>query len=231
MSPSPSSFWFLDKPANQRSRLTWDTAAGPRHAKNICPLNPAHNSFGSRLGDLHLVLPSDPLDDFVWTWCSDCLVQDKVLHQLTTEGFTGFNPRPVHLRWERPSGQSLPILWEIEVTGWGGMAPVESGIRRIERCTACGRQVYTGFTNPEALFDEDEWDGNDFFMIWPMSRRIFITDRVSSFLRTHGLTGFEQSRLRQISFPKLVKTITPLPLRFQFPEDRARKLGEPLDIY
>jgi hypothetical protein len=226
-------YWYVDNAPNHSIRLVWDKVAGRRNGKHVCPANPSHNSSGKRLGDLHLLLPllpSTAFQDFMWTWFGECLVQEGILHQFALEGFTGFEPRPVHLRWEQPCVRPLPRLWEIQVNGWGGMAPSESGIERIERCVVCGRQVYTGFSKPEYLIDPRRWDGSDFFIVWPMPP-FFVTDRVASFFLARGLTGVQLTETRETSFSKHVKTLTPLPLRLWFPEERARRLGEPLDIY
>ncbi len=223
-----SKFARLNSPPYQ-VLLEWDRLAGRMHAKKVCPVDSAHNCSGKRLGDLHLVvLPNTVLQDFLWTWHSDCLVQDKVLRQFMSEGFTGFRPRPVHVRWEQPSTEALPTLWEIQVTGWAGMARPESGIRRTERCGVCGWQTYTPFTNPELLIDTNQWDGSDFFMVWPMPRYIFITERVASFIDVQGLTGAAVIPLHQMRIPR---GFGPGGLRTWMDDDRARQLGEPLDIY
>jgi hypothetical protein len=177
---------------------------------------------------MHLVLPASPLKDFVWTWYGECIIQDKVLHRFLSEGFTGFQPRPVYLRREQASNEPVPILWELLVTGWGGVAQAESGITRVERCAVCGRQTYTGFTNPAMLVDREQWDGSDFFLVWPMPRYIFITERVASFILAGGLTGAEVMELDRMRLPR---GFSPGGLRDWMDDDRARQLGEAVDIY
>jgi len=225
---SQCKYRYVVTPPDQPLRLDWDKLAGRRCAKNICAANPAHNCSGKRLGNLHLVLPSTVSQDFVWTWYSDCLIQDKVLHRFLSEGFTGFQPRPVHLRWEHPSDQPLPKLWELEVTGWAGMARPESGIRLLERCAVCGRQIYTSFATPAFLVDSKQWDGSDFFMVWPMPRFIFVTERVASFLQAEGLTGASAIELHQMRIPR---GFSPGGLRDWMADDRARQLADNLGIY
>lgn len=225
-----ATYWRLEKPVDVPTRLEWDKLAGRRSERYVCPANPAHTFSGKRLGDLHLLLPNAELQDFAWSWYSDCLIQDKVLRELNLQGFTGFEARAVHVRWEQASDRPLPKLWEIQVTGWGGIAPPESGITLVEKCEVCGRRVYTPFTDPKYLVDEQQWDGTDFFMVWPLSR-FFVTDRVASFVRGKGFTGVEILALPEMCFPKHVKFLGPLPLRLQLPEDRAHKLGDSLGIY
>jgi hypothetical protein len=110
------------------------------------------------------------------------------------------------------------------------MASPQSGIRRLERCAACGRQTYTLFTDPGHLIDESQWDGSDFFLVWPLPY-FFVTNRVAAVISSQRLTGLNLVRPDQISFSRLIKAFGPLPLRLRFPEARARKLGDPLDIY
>jgi hypothetical protein len=90
-------FWYASRPANEIS-LEWDKTAGRRMAKAVCPVNSAHRATGKRLGDLHLILPQMIPKDFMWTWYSDCLVQEIVGSKLVSAGFSGFNTRPVNIR-------------------------------------------------------------------------------------------------------------------------------------
>ena len=205
-------------------------SAGNRTAKNYCSANPDHRPLGRRLGNVHVLLNDNKLDDFAGTSYAECLVRKSVGHQLIARGFTGFNTNPVNVRTADESNSPMPQLVEIEVTGWGGMASVQSGIERIERCPVCGFQTYTKFTNPGQLIDEAIWDGSDFFLVWPMPL-FFITDRVASFIKAEKLTGVDVVEPHQFSSSKLIRILGPVPLRYRFPEERARLIGEPLDIY
>ena len=59
------------------------------------------------------------------------------------------------------------------------MAAAESGIRLVERCQTCGYLTYSACNNTEQIIDVTEWDGSDFFIVWPLPKCIFITDRVA----------------------------------------------------
>jgi hypothetical protein len=220
-------YWFLSRPPYTPT-LQWDKEAGRRTIQNVCPVDPAHNRSGKRPGELQLILPDTQLQDFAWTSYGDCLIQDRVLKEFTSAGFTGFYSRPVHLRREHDATELLPTLWELQITGWGGMARAESGVTRTERCPICGWQIYTRFTNPALLIDDANWDGSDFFMVWPMPRYVFIADRVASLIRSKGFTGADVIELSQIPLPR---GFGPGGLRDWMPEERARKLGVQLDIY
>jgi hypothetical protein len=224
---SHSEYCLLCRP-HYATPLQWDPLAGRRSAQNVCPVNPDHNRSGKRVGELHLLLSSNSRQDFLWTSHSDCLITDNVLRQFRSESFSGFQPRPVHVRWERPSAETLPKLWEIQVTGWGGLAPADSGVVRTERCAVCGWQTYTAFTNTEQLITKEQWDGSDFFIVWPMPRYIFITQRVASFIQAQGLIGAEIIELHQMRIPR---GFGPGGLRDWMTDERAQEIGKPLDIY
>jgi hypothetical protein len=48
---------------------------------------------------------------------------------------------------------------------------------------------YTPFTDPTSLIDVDQWDGTDFFMVWPLTQYVFTTSRVARVLHDHGFSG------------------------------------------
>jgi hypothetical protein len=223
-----STYWQLSWNRGMSNNLEWDKRVGRKHAKYECPIDSRHNCTGKRLGDLYVLPPMSPRFDFYWTWDSECVIRDSVLRSLQSQHFTGFDVRPVHLGAERDGEKALSSLWEIVVTGWAGMAAPESGVRLLEHCRACGRQQYTGFADSSLLVNEETWDGSDFFIVWPMSRGILITERVASFIQTMEWTGCSVTQLDQIP---PVKGFGPLPLRLRMPEERARQLGEPLGIY
>lgn len=194
-----------------------------------CPDNPGHKRGGRRLNDLTVILPGSRVEDFVWTWQSECLVQTHVLELLRSNGLTGFEVRPVAARF-RISSDPPPILWELILTGWAGQAKRESGIQinQVKSCPECGYLKYTGLIAPEYLIDEGNWDGSDFFMVWPMPRYLFVTERVVEVVHKNYLKGIEV-----VAVPELKPTdeFSPGRLSYFMPERRARELGEPLGIY
>jgi hypothetical protein len=155
-----------------------------------CPVDPGHQRAGKRIGDLTIVLPSDRVGDFVWTWLSDCLITDRVLKLFEEAGFTGFTVKPVAVKPKTGRGKNLitvPTLWELVVTGKGGDADPRSGIRRIYSCPHCGLVKYSSYRNG-IIVDERTWDGSDFFKIteYPF---ILLTQRVKDFIVERGLTN------------------------------------------
>jgi hypothetical protein len=196
--------------------------------QRVCQIDPGHNGAGARVGNLHLLIADNVLQDFMWTSYGNCLIEEKTRLLFLAEGFTGLQTAPVHLRYEPPSERPLPILHELKLTGWGGVARPESGVRIIRNCATCGLLEYSPFTNGELILDQNQWEGTDFFMVWPMPLYVFITDRVATFIRAKGLSGAEILELRKMRLPR---GFGPGRLSHWLPEDRARQLGEPLGIY
>lgn len=158
----------------------------------VCPIDPGHQRAGKRLSDLTIVLPSPEVGDFVWTWLSDCLITDRVLWLFRQAGLTGFEVRPVVVekvkRLDKRRLEEIPTLWELVVTGKGGDARPESGIRVIHRCEACGLVKYSSYQNG-ILVDEAQWDGSDFFTVNGYPKHILVTERVKDLIVTHRLTN------------------------------------------
>jgi hypothetical protein len=219
-------FWHLADSGLERNLAEWDQTAVDLESV-ICPIDPGHQRPGKRITDLSVILPNSPLGDFVWTWQSECLVQSRPLEIFKERGFRGFKTTPVQARFKRP-GVEPPKLWELSVTGWGGVAPTASGVHLIKSCPGCGLLQYSGFTNPEHLVDLDAWDGSDFFMVWPLPGFIFVTNRVAEAILNRGLTGL---KLLPLSGLTSHDGLSPGRLSYWMPEPRARKLGEPLGIY
>jgi len=197
----------------------------------ICPANEGHQRPGKRLTGLSVTLPGYNIEDFVWTWYSECLITDRVLELFKDSGVTGFEVKPVRAAFKRAQ-ESPPRLWQLVVTGWAGIAPPESGIKLIEDCPACGHKVYSAWTNPERLVTPSQWDGSDFFMVWPLPMHIFLTERVAQLIRESSLAGSILKPSENLVFsPQVVPTLSPGRLLYHMPEQRARELGEPLGIY
>lgn len=224
-------FWCLGDPSST-TRNAWWVEGEVDFAQVTCPLNPCHLGNGSRIQDLSIVLPNKTVQDVVWTWMSECLIQDHVLDAFQLNDFTGFQIKPVRAQFEHPDERPPPVLWELVVTGWGGMAHAESGIKLESCCEGCGYLKYSALTNPECLLDKSQWEGSDFFMIWPMPRFPFITARVAALIRERRFTGVVLKPINR--FSSLVGDLTPGfgPGRLSdwIPEERAKRLGKPLGI-
>ncbi len=238
-------YYELSRPDTVRRLAEWDDSVRLESVRY--PVDPGHARVGKRLTDLSVLLTSRRIPDFVWTWYSDCLIQDHVLRFFRGQGFTGFDVKPCSgshedrarrpdlcddnpgLRAGEAAQLEIPTLWELVVTGWAGVAPPESGVRLAKFCPACSHRVYSRFTSPTKLIDESQWDGSDFFMVWPLPRYTFITDRVAKAIRGNKLRGALLKPLSKLECK--VSSLSPGRLSHWMPEDRARQLGEPFGIY
>ena len=219
-------FWHLDGPKSTKGRAGWADDMD-FESTVICPLDEGHQRPGKRLPKLSVTLPRGEIQDFVWTWYGECLVQDKVLDLFRRHEFSGYSVKPVKAKFKVACENKLPKLWELIVTGWAGMASSESGIKLIERCEGCGHTVYSESNHPGELIDVSRWDGSDFFIVWPLPRFILVTDRVAQLIHDNGLTGATLKRPNDLD---LSGGFSPGRLSHWMPEERARTLGGSLGI-
>jgi len=123
-------FWLLTDP-DSATLAGWDDSVDLEQV--LCPITKEHMRGGKRTTDLRVILRSSRIDDLVWTWHNDCVIQDRVLRRFREAGFSGFEVAPVEvtkIRVRRAADQAeairqLPALWEVIVTGWAGEAPAE----------------------------------------------------------------------------------------------------------
>lgn len=158
----------------------------------VCPVDAGskaeHSRYQRWVRPLRVIGPVRPLTDVEWTVYGDMLVPREIALAFQSVEFSGFKVRPVELftTTETPIGREV---FEVQIAGWGGHAPLESGIRVLTECPVCKRRVYTGFSDSTKLFNFDSWDGSDFFVIWPMPRYIFVTGRVREYMLKERFTG------------------------------------------
>jgi hypothetical protein len=219
-------FWNLHRPESMVSEA--DYRDGADWEGVTCPVDDEHQRAGRRITDLDVEVRSGVKADFLWTFLSDCLIQDRVLELLRKNEVTGFEVKPVTTHFKRQCSDKPPRLWEFIVIGWAGIAPADSGIRLDESCGACGLLEYSGCSDPSKLIDARQWDGSDIFMVWPLPRYIFVTDRVAQLVRDNRLRGCVLKRPSELD---VSRGFSPGRLNCWMPDARARELGEPLGIY
>lgn len=174
--------WILYGPKSTKKLAEWvhdDMQLEPI----LCPLDEGHRRGGKRLTDLSVTLPGSFVNSFVWTWQGDCLFQDDVLDSFRTHGLTGFEVKPCAARFKKDIGKEPPRLWELIVTGWAGMASADSGIKLLRRCEGCQHMAYSAFSDATKLINRNQWDGSDIFMVWPLPRFVFISDRAAQIIK------------------------------------------------
>jgi hypothetical protein len=155
-------------------------------------------------------------------------VRPWVLDRFREAQLHGFTSVPAEV--DNSAGGPALDYRELLVTGWGGVAPVASGVALDTKrsCEHCGLLVYSAPTSPERLFVPAQWDGSDFFMIWPLPRFLFASERAAAVIGSAELTGVALKEL-----PKLVRksaTLSPGRLSYWMPEKLARERGQALGI-
>ncbi len=174
----------------------------------LCPLDKHHMRAGARIGDLRLVLPTTHIGDFIWTIMSECVVTDRVLKLFETTGFTGFQTRSAHIarirRRRADSKIPIPKVWELLVTGKGGDAHPDSGIRLLRTCSGCNKKVYSSFRNG-IIVKEEEWDGSDFFTVNGYPRFILITEKVKDLIIESKLINCAIIRSQDVQWGSLYR--------------------------
>lgn len=220
-------FFLIHPPKNSNCVADSDPGAPFEMHKIRCPIVPGHKR-GVRISDLDVLVPCNPAPDVIFTWMSECLIQERAWKLFVDEKFTGFSIRPAKARIQRD--RSPIVVYELLITGWAGVAPMATGIREVERCAGCGHLRYSGIREPSNLIDVQNWDGSDFFMIWPLPRYIFTTGRVVEACKKHAVSGIEFSRSFPTTSGRVIPGYTPGRLSYYMPSDRAHLIGDPLGI-
>ncbi|MFA4986278.1 MAG: hypothetical protein WC712_06820 [Candidatus Brocadiia bacterium] len=194
-----------------------------------CRKEPRHLGIGRTTGELRVVIKNRGFDDIAWTFGRNCILQQHVLDLFFREGLTGFTTRNVHWRLKNNRmGPPKGPLHELIVTGWGGFARPDSGIRLKEVYTCCRQLIYTDVSRPAEVIDPEQWDGSDFFMVWPLPVLMFVSERAAEVLTRSNLRSFELAS-PQIT-PNIMHVLRPGRLSDYFPLERARELAKGQDI-
>jgi hypothetical protein len=223
--PMTSNFWLIEPPDNQR---LLKRAAVPEFKKTPCPTSDHHSARLTRIGDLHVV--ADPLaeKDFTWTWRNEILASPKVLASFEKNGVTGFEIRPIVATYPEPIKAQPPELYEIIITGWAGLPSREAGLRITQSCPTCGYKRYT-VADPSHLIDPNTWDGSDLFIVWPLPRYPFVTDRLANIIRQEKLSGVKLTPAAKVRVGENAE-LDPGTLFQWMPETRALMVGRKLGL-
>jgi|WetSurMetagenome_2_1015567.scaffolds.fasta_scaffold492134_1 hypothetical protein len=204
-----------------------------RRPMRKCSLNPDHPMVS--LGDerlLPVILPSSEIQDFHWTWTNNCLVTDRVADLLRESDLLGYELKPAtitKIKRMKHGTTEFPMIWELRVTGWGGVASEKSGIRLVEaRCPDCGYSRYGPLEDPARVLGDGCWDGSDFFIIWPLPLFILVTERVRAFVKQHRLLNVTFAPFNEMNIGH--RGFSPGRLSFYMSKERAKELGGPLGI-
>jgi len=177
--------------------------------------------------------------DIVWVGLRDLtrnlfghyiLVSPRFQEMLAKVEATGFEFNPTEMRLGFEHSPADREYQQLVVTGWGGIASEESGVRPIK--SERGPFCYSPCSDPSKLLDHSQWDKSDFFRIWPVG--MFVSDRIARVIREHRLKYVEMTSIERLRFSKPVDGTVGFigkSLRQLYPESRARELGVPLGIY
>jgi hypothetical protein len=207
-----------------------------------CPVNPKHQPLTKRawedlLRSKRVVarLKHSRRDQMmIWTtpW-TYCLIHERLATEMHGRGFTGYSLAPAEVILQ--DGTTSSDYHRFAITGWGGLARPESGIRLISECKGCTLREYSPLADPSKLIDESQWTGEDFFAVWPLYYDCwFMSRRAAEYVRS---SRTESCIVRSLDTPPDVE----YPLGFRYgvtvgsveemlPARLARKYRRPPEI-
>jgi len=219
-----ASFWLLEPP---RSAPRFEHRCEFERIR--CPANPSHAAAGGPIGGNFTALFRSPrLGDFNWGWLRDILISERALRILEQNGVTGFEVKPQNVAFARRSMGTAPILFELIVTGWGGLAAPASGLRTTDFCPSCRHRVYE-VAQPSRIIDPSEWDGSDLFIVWPLPGFRFCSARLARILQENRMSGVDLVPASDIPLPPR-SMLTPGPLTAHMPQARALEIARHFDV-
>jgi hypothetical protein len=124
-----------------------------------------------------------------------------LLKKFISKKFTGYEIKKIKTHFDNYNANKLQFH-ELVITGTAGDASERSGVYLMDYCKHCRASEFSAPTNLSDLVDEKEWDGSDFFIVWPLTKYIIISSRVAKFLNEENITGGQVTKLENLSFSK-----------------------------
>jgi len=94
-------FWILRSPVLSDRKLAWWNYKKGEPLWLTAPTCTRHR-WRRRQVELKVLLKGGPKqDDFVWTWYSECLIQERLRDFLQEQGFSGFRLRNVQASFQK----------------------------------------------------------------------------------------------------------------------------------
>jgi hypothetical protein len=134
--------------------------------------------------------------DFLGNSASLHVALERVIVLLKEHGMTGFETYDVEVSGGKVE---LPKYYGLVAVGRGGhILPKESGVQYGSR-KPDGRRVIMGMKR--LVFDENQWDGSDFFYLdeFPAGR-IIVTEKVRSLFKKEKVRNCELIPVEDVSF-------------------------------
>jgi hypothetical protein len=218
-------FWLLQAPRNQRLAVVH---GGNKYEPIVCSINKEHDRGGRRLNNLSITVEPRGVKDFTWAWANDLFLSRKAVDVFERQRVTGFELKPVTVAYPKGAKGSPPELFELIVVGWGGLPRKEAGLSLVSACPGCGHTIYA-ISDPNRLIDPEAWDGSDFFIIWPLPKFIFVSNRLAEIIRQEKLSGATLVPAETIPM-RNGATLSPGQLSLWMGEERARELTQRFGI-
>ncbi|WP_162601562.1 hypothetical protein [Occallatibacter savannae] len=223
------SFYQFQSPRNHQLLADPETTFKQWEYRS-CPAGGTHPKSGRRIGPLHYTVKHNNREEHI-IWGPQITVHVTVVERLEREGFTGFRTQPARVSFL--DGGISDQYKEFTVTGWAGVVRPESGMRVLESCSGCLWKNYGPIADFDNVIDWDQWTGEDFFFVWPLTGHRLCTERAAKWLEVSGIRsfclgqGFEslQREKRSLNFG-----IPRGPLSSVLPEDLAIKYGKSLGL-
>ncbi|MCW3098391.1 MAG: hypothetical protein JWL77_4009, partial [Chthonomonadaceae bacterium] len=113
------------------------------------------------------------------------------VHFLQEHNIGGWEVAPVRVEGTRYF-ESIPTMYQLIVTGNGGVPITDPPVEKRSHCDVCGRTEYVGIKPHSFQLDLSQWDGSDIFRFGAdYSGYIFITDRLANGFRNAGFKNYE----------------------------------------
>ena len=174
-------------------------------------------------------------------------ISDKLKLKFEFANVSGVEYMPVTVKPKFPHPNKLQQYWQVIALGWGGRIPQpmkDCGIEELERFyeTESGERpktierfrTFDGLTNKLPIFDPQQWDGSDFFHVWPILGVTFVTKKVATLLHEANIKHFSLVPISELRLPEIngvACNVRVVPLDCYYPSERAKEIGDPLAFY
>jgi hypothetical protein len=169
----------------------------------VCLKNPGHQRAGRRITILSVDILSSNVTDFSRTMLSDVVITEAAREVLEKARLTGFTLEPVEVASipKSRSNGTIPKLWELVITGSGGPAHKDSGIRKIRECDECHMVRYSSYKNG-IVVDPSTYDGSDFFAVLEYPKHVLVSERAKAVVESNHLTNVSFIESTKLKWPE-----------------------------
>lgn len=150
-----------------------------------------HSLAVKRAERLTVTPPAGSEADFIWSWYSDVLMNDRAREALSSSDVSGYSAVSVEVRNPRrgAGAGATANLWELQIHGFAGFADASGCVEVLQGCAECGAFTFRFHSPFYKLLNEEKWDGTDLFTIWPFPRIVLCSGRILKVIENYALTG------------------------------------------